>query len=495
MHIAIAGGGTAGWLSALFVSKIHPEFTVTLIENSKIGVIGTGEGSTGIFQDVLTNKIWDFGCDLDDFLKKTKSTPKLGIHFKNWGVPDYVSPIDGSIFSGRMPDILTLHAIATGQSPHITSKQGVRALARNTPFNDRLYIKNSTLGTAHHFDGQLVSQYFKSICKTVKIIDDEIIDFTQRGNGSVSEIVCKEQTISDVDLIIDCLGFNSIFNRKLPSDFVDYSKNLPVNTAIPFQLDNDDLENTLPVTTSTAMDYGWMWQIPVGKRFGSGYVFNGDLITPDQAVEEAEKYIGKKIKPIKTIKFTSGRLKGLWRHNIVSMGLSSGFLEPLQATAIHTVISHLMMLCFECMQDNQVVMQNYSGKDLYNKRAGKYFDDFADFINLHYQTPREDTEFWRYMKYESATDFVKDIKNVCRARIPTHNDFEKYGFAAGVALWNPTIHALGLLSPSTAKRQLDFCQNKFYTPVQDILNSHVNDIETESTRSVKEFYKEYSKYY
>lgn len=495
MKIVIAGGGTAGWLSALFVSKIYPEFEVVLVESSKIGVIGTGEGSTGLLNDILTNRIWNFGCNLDDFLKTTKSTPKLGIEFSNWGVDDFISPIDGSEWSGRSPDTLTLYAIANNMPSYITSMQGLRGVGMMTQFNDRKNIKNSINGGAYHFDGQLVSQYFKSICDSVKIYDDKIVSFKQRENGSISTIICENINIENVDLVIDCLGFNSIFNKELSTDFIDLSKNLPVNTAIPFQIENDDLINTIPFTRSRAMDYGWMWQIPVGKRFGCGYVFNSDLISVENAVVEVEKTLKRKINPIKTIKFTSGYIRNLWRNNVVAIGLSSGFLEPLQATAIHTVIAHLSLLCFDFLNHDKDLIQNYPGKDLYNRRAGEYYHDFADFINLHYQTSREDTEFWRYMKNESATDFVKNILDVCKARIPTHHDFKKYNYAAGASLWNPTIHALGIITPETAKKQFDFCQKKFYSDVKNSLERHIAFVESEDLISIEEFYNTYSKYY
>ena len=495
MKIVIAGGGTAGWLSALFLSKIYPEFQVELIESSKIGVIGTGEGSTGLLNDVLTNRIWNFGCNLDDFLKTTKSTPKLGIEFSNWGVDDYISPIDGSAWSSRSPDTITLHAIANSIPSYMTTMQGLRGVNMMTQFNDRKNIKNSSNGGAYHFDGQLVSQYFKSICNTVTVYDDKITSFKQRSNGSVSTIICENVIIDDIDMVIDCLGFNSIFNKELPSTFIDFRKHLPVNTAIPFQIENNDLTNTIPFTKSRAMNYGWMWQIPVGKRYGCGYVFNGDLISPEDAVEEIENTLQRKIKPIKTIKFTSGHIRNLWRNNVIAIGLSSGFLEPLQATAIHTVIAHLSMLCFDFLNYDKQLVQNYPGKDLYNQRAGQYYHDFADFINLHYQTPRGDTEFWRYMKNESATDFVKNILSVCKARIPTHHDFKKYNYAAGASLWNPTIQALGIVTSQTAQKQLDFCQIKFPSNIKSTLERHIALVEFEDLISVEEFYNTYSKYY
>lgn len=481
MKVIVAGGGTAGWLSALFISKIHPHCSVTVIENSSIGVIGTGEGSTGLLRDVIRNRIFDFGCSEKDFFHQTYSIPKLGIDFKDWGGKTYISPIDGSVSSVSSPDKLHLYAVANDIENHLISYQGVRIQHNNLPFIN-FQDFNSNGNIAYHFDGQLVGKYFKSLCD-VTVVDDEIIDIKKDGNKIVS-LILKNSIIDNVDLVIDCLGFNSIISKNVNKGWISYKKHLPVNTALPFQIPNSDIENTKPLTLSQAKNAGWMWQIPVGQRYGCGYVFCEDFISIDNAYKEIEAQYGS-VDVIKTIKFESGRVKDLWKDNVISMGLSSGFLEPLQATAIHTVISHLTVLCFDFI--NVYDIDNQGIKDLYNKRAGKYFDDFADFINLHYQCGNYSNDFWRYMQTESTTDFVKMVLEISKTRSMSYNDFDKYPGAAGSSLWNPTIAGLKILSQATAKSQLDFLQSKKYDELHVIHKEAVENILKLKGFTMKEF--------
>jgi hypothetical protein len=489
MKVVIAGGGTAGWLSALFISKIHPHCSVTVIESTSIGVIGTGEGSTGLLRDVLKNRIWDFGCNERDFLQQTYSVPKLGINFQNWGQYNYISPIDGSVTSTSSPDKLHLYAVANNIPNHLISYQGIRAEHDKLPyinFDDF----NSNGNMAYHFDGQLVGKYFKSICD-VDVIDDIIIDACQNEQGNITSLVLQNTRIDNIDLIIDCLGFNSIF-KKLDRGWVDYSKHLPVNTALPFQIKNKNLEKTKPLTGSIAKNAGWMWQIPVADRYGCGYVFCDEYITKDQAYEEIVRDYGE-VDIIKTIKFKSGRLEQLWKNNVVAIGLSSGFLEPLQATAIHTVICHLATLCFEYI--NNYDIDNQGLRNLYNRRAGKYFDDFADFLSLHYQCGNTKNDFWKYMTKESATDFVKDIIDISKVRSPDYNDFPKYNGAAGASLWNPTVASLGILKNNTAKNQLDFLQQKQHDNIKALYDETTNNILSLQGKSMSDFMRNLTTYY
>jgi tryptophan halogenase len=483
MRIVVAGGGTAGWLSALFISKIFPEHQVTVIENTQIGIIGTGEGSTGLLRAVIKNKIFDFGCNEIDFIRKTGSFPKLGIKFTNWNKEKYISPIDGSVMQNENFDTFSLHVHSQGLPAHLSSEQGHRIDLNKIPFMDTKLSPSG--GLAYHFDGVKVGEYFKGLCNTVKVVDDTILDFSIDEKGNINKLILENSKI-DCDFIIDCLGFSSIFTKKIFTEFQSYEKHLPVNTAIPFQLPNTDIYRTEITTESRALKYGWMWKIPVGNRYGCGYVFNGNLITPEQAQEEVESYMGRKIDPIKVIKFTSGKRKELWKHNVLSIGLSSGFLEPLQATAIHTVISHLQHFCFSFLIDSNS-LENQGCRDLYNRQAGAFFDDFADFINLHYQCGRNDSEFWKYMQAESATDRVKNIMEIFKTRILTKKDFNLYANAAGNSLWNPILLEMNLLTRERSKELLKFYSNRFEINHEIDYKKIQNEIINQSSITMKEY--------
>lgn len=488
MNIVIVGGGTAGWLSALFLSKAHPENNYTVIESSKTGVIGTGEGSTAAFQGVLSSNFFDFGCNTSDFVKFTNATPKLGIKFKNWTEKTFFSPIDGSIYHDQIPDPLMLYAIFNNISPHLTTRNGVRLEKNITPFLnlETLTYNNSV---AWHFDGQKVGQYFKSICSNITVIDSIVKNISRDEFNNVSKIVLENQIIENIDLVIDCTGFNSLF--KLESDgLCDYSKNLPVNCAIPFQIPNDDVENTDLYTEAIAMKYGWVWKIPVGDRYGAGYVFNSDMITTDQAIEEASKLF--KVTPIKIINFKSSRLEKFWNHNVIRIGLSSGFLEPLQATAIHTMIAQLHTLTFELFRHTKESTVHEGNRIAFNIYSAKLMDNFADLINLHYKTNRTDSEFWKYMNSDEASrPLVREILEISKYRLPSRRDLPNEEFNAGANLYTPIIAALNLVKKDAAKRELDFIESKIKLDYPAILEKIKSEVISTSNISMKDFIRYY----
>ena len=453
MKIVICGGGTAGWLSALFLSKIHPDNEYVLIQSKEIGVIGTGEGSTGVLRDVLRNKLWNFELNEEEFIRETESIPKLGIEFKNWGDHNYISALDGSRTSNNTPDFFTLYGVMNDFPTENSTRQGLRGKLGKVFYNQGENLSNVE-GGAYHFDGVKVSQYFRSKCNTVSVIDDFITDVVQDRSKNIKKIICSNNEIADVDLVIDCLGMHSLLSEKLDKGWISYEKHLPVNSAILFKRGNPDLENTKALTVSTAMKHGWMFEIPVSDRFGCGYVYCDKYCSEEEAVKELnDSGYDVTIGTYRNLKFETGRVKNFWKNNVISIGLSSGFLEPLQATSIHTTIAHLNLIAFSVLTADKKQLNKQS--KFYNKKAAKYFDDFADFVNLHYQCGKNDTDFWKYMTKKSATPFVKSIIELCKSRVPDLDDYDNYPLAAS-SLWNSTLHGLGLIPKKVAKQQWDF---------------------------------------
>ena len=455
MKIVICGGGTSGWLSALFLSYLAPNNEYTLIESSSIGTIGVGEGSTGLLRDVVRGNIFDFQLKEDDFFKKTDATPKLGIEFKNWGTKNYISPIDGSTTSEFEIDFSALVAISRGDGPEFSSRQGVRAIVGNIPYRNLNEMWNSNLGGAYHFDGVKLGDYLKEHIlgnRDINFIDSEIESIESKSN-IVSEIkLSNSETISDIDLVVDCLGLDSIFNKTIDKGWVDYSKHLPVDNAIVFRQKNENLSETKPLTDAIAMKNGWMFKIPVANRYGCGYIYSSQFCNEDEARKELEDE-GYDITESRKISFKSGRLKEIWKGNVVAMGLSSGFLEPLQATSLHTTISHLKHLGRTVVScDPKKLTTQASG---YNTFANQHYDSFVDFINLHYQCDREDTDFWKYMTTESKTQTVKEIIDICKGRLPFRQDYSCFDGAAS-DLWAATLHGLDIIKKEVGKKQLNY---------------------------------------
>lgn len=461
MKICIIGGGTAGWLAALMLNKIQGKsHEITLIESSRIGIVGAGEGSTGYLTDIIQGHSWDYGCNENDFFKETGATVKLGIRHRDWKSVghSYIGPIDGSASIGADCDYMLLKALVDGRPFHESSPNGYmieRSLSNFFIQDDKL---TNTSGHAYHFDAHKVGKYFKKICgDDVKSIDADVIDIILDESGYVESVVLADGRNIEADFFIDCSGFKRIFASKLGIPWMSYSKHLPVNRAMPFLLPYDDNEKIDPVTTAWAQKSGWMWQIPVQERKGCGYVFCDSFTSDEEAQNEIETILGKKIQPIRFFSFDTGRLEQLWSKNCLFVGLSAAFAEPLEATSIHSTIVQLNWFAFNYLRDTKEETCNLGSMSFYNRRVAKMYDDFRDFLVLHYMTKRNDSEFWRWMNTEeTATEKVKMILELKKTRTLQHTDFDAYFGVAGASLHNWVMAGLGMIDKGLAQKDLNF---------------------------------------
>lgn len=462
MKIVIAGGGTAGWLAALMIKKVQGDsHEVMLIESSKIGIIGAGEGSTGFLTDIIQGNNWNYGCDEIDFIKSCNATVKLGIKHKDWKHKghSYIAPIDGSATQG-LSDYITLHAIANDIPFHLGSQDGYYIEHNKSSFfiNEETKTLDNHKSHAYHFDAFLVGQYFKKVCgDSVQHIDSEILDVSLKENGEIDSLqLANGQTIHG-DFFVDCTGFKRILAEKMRVKWNSYNKNLPVNKAMPFLLKYQEGEKIDPVTTAWAHSSGWMWQIPTQERYGCGYVYCDDFISDDEAKREIEESLGREIEPIRTFKFDTGRLESLWEKNCLFLGLCAAFAEPLEATSIHSTIVQLQTFIFEYLMDTKEETTNSSSIKIYNRRMTSMYDDFKDFLNLHYMTQRRDSEFWRYMTGgETATESTKIILELLKVRSVRPTDLVHYHGVAGAGLYNWILAGLGYIDKNLAKKELIF---------------------------------------
>ncbi len=338
--IIIVGGGTAGWLTALYVNHLCVDSTITLIESDKIGILGAGEGSVPILVDLMRKlKISE-----DEFMRETKSTFKLGIDFENWSSP--------------------------------------KSKYEHYFLGERYY--------SFHFDARLVADYFKNLGlkRGVKLIEGDINNFNTNDYGVYSIDLLDGQTIM-CDFVFDCSGFKRlILIGVYPGEWESFSKYLTVNSAIPFFLHRNDPElNT--TTRAIAMKHGWMWMIPLQHRWGCGYVYDNKYITQEEAVLEVEEYLGHKILNERLINFNAGCYKEVWKKNTISIGLSTGFIEPLEATSIMTAVKQLFLL------DDYLLGMN---SKKYNESTYEMNEENMLFIFYHYICGREDSDFWLYYK-------------------------------------------------------------------------------------------------
>lgn len=460
MNIVICGGGTAGWLAALMISKIQKDsHNITVIESSKIGIVGAGEGSTGHLTDIIQNVSWDFGCNEEDFFRETGATVKLGIKHKDWRTVGhtYYGPIDGTA-SGDTPDLMLCHALITNKPVHTASQNGYLISKNSSSYRQTETGFESDKGNAYHFDAHKVGQYFKKIVTATGVnhIDAEIIDVKVTDTG-IESIRLADGTTITADFYIDCTGFSKKLMTPLGVKWKSYKNNLPVDTAMPFLLKHKPGEIIEPVTTAWAQTAGWMWQIPTVERYGCGYVFDSNFITNEQAQAEIEQVLGQAIDPIKFLKFETGRLEQVWHKNCLALGLCAAFAEPLEATSIHSTIVQLNAFIFNYLKDTVEDTVNTGSQNIYNNRMCSMYDDFKDFLVLHYQTQRTDSEFWQWMQTgETRTEFVNNIMEISKSKIPQGADFRSYYGYAGAPLWNWVLVGLGILTKQHAEKEMKF---------------------------------------
>ena len=457
MKIVVVGGGTAGWLAALMISKIRPDHTVTCIESSKIGIIGAGEGSTGSLTNIVQNEMFDFGCNEQDFIKECDATIKLGIKHIGWNEDPskfYYGPIDGTPTSNDRCDIVFQHALGYRDQNylHLATELGYKIHHNKNSF---VQINGNH---AYHFDAHKVGQYFKKICDTVTHIDSEV-EHVQLDNesGFVRSVKLSNGDTVQGDMFIDASGFNQVLMKAVGGKWKSYKENLPVNGALPFLLPYEDDEVIQPVTNAWAQNNGWCWQIPTKNRRGCGYVFSDEFVTPDQAHAELEQTIGRKVDPIRHIKFDSGRQETLWIKNVLSIGLCAAFAEPLEATSIHTTIMQLKHFVYGCLGKDQNDTCNIGTVDDYNKKNAHLYDTMKDFLVAHYTCGRKDTDFWKYINSgATSTDFVNSMHEVCKHRVPNATLFPRQEGSAGWPLWSYVLAGTGALKSEVAEKEVKF---------------------------------------
>lgn len=450
MNIVIAGGGTAGWLAALFFVRAHPgQHTVTVIESTKIGIIGAGEGSTGIMRDLLSNQWFDTGVNIQEFMEAVDGTAKMGIRHKNWtpAGDSYYAPLDGSHTSGMNPDteFLKVFSMYGKDKMHLATNLG------------KYFEEKIPNAGAFHFNAHKIGQYFKKhLGNSVQHIDAEILDVELNVLGEIDSLrLDNGQTVSG-DFFIDCTGFARKLISKLRVDWKSYRMHLPVDRAMPFLLPYKEGVPVEPVTVAHALSSGWMWQIPTSARLGCGYVFQSSCITPEQAQAEVEQTLGCEIEPIKIIKFDSGRSQKLWEGNCLALGLAAAFAEPLEATSIHTTIVQLVQFVFEHLTDNYNSTVNAVSRKRYNERMTKMYDDILDFLVIHYQGGRTDSEFWQWITAgHTLTTFAGEILERCRHRIPGVLNYDYYFGCVGSPLWNWVLAGIGRITPEQARKELE----------------------------------------
>ncbi|NBB51060.1 FAD-dependent oxidoreductase [Rhizobium sp. CRIBSB] len=418
--ILVVGGGTAGWMAAAALNKaLGPHATVTLIESDDIGIVGVGEATVPPIRDFNTL------IQLDDaeFMRETRATLKLAIEFVDWGQKGerYLHPFGtfgpGATLGDFHQSWLTLRQRGMGQEIDAYSicaqasrlgRVGMREADPRSPL--------SGLFSAYHFDAGLYARYLRKVCETrgVKREEGEIVSVNQRsGDGFVTGVTLKDGRTLDADLFIDCTGFRGLLiEGALKTGYEDWSHWLPMNRALAVPCEKAG--PLIPYTRATAREAGWQWRIGLQHRTGNGYVYCSDFIDDATAADTLMANLdGAPLGQPRPLKFVTGRRKAYWNRNVVAMGLSSGFIEPLESTSIHLVQSAIYKL-LQHFPDTSFSPANIAS---YNRRLGREVEQIRDFVILHYHlTRRDDTPFWRHAAGMAIPDSLAERVEAFRDR-------------------------------------------------------------------------------
>jgi tryptophan halogenase len=411
-NIVIVGGGTAGWMTAAALAHfLRAQSTrITVVESDEIGTVGVGEATLPSI--IGFNRL--LGIDERDFLRATQGTFKLGIQFVDWKQKGqtYFHPF-GSY--GQKIDICDFHhywlkARQAGLQAPLDDFSLNAVLARQNRFSPPVFEAGSPLSTlthAYHFDAGLYARYLRtySEARGVTRIEGRITDVSQDAeSGFVTGVTLKDGPMIAGDLFIDCSGFRGLLiEDTLKTGYIDWSAQLPCNRAVAVPTERAGAFT--PYTRSTAREAGWQWRIPLQHRTGNGYVYCSDYISDEDATRTLmDNLDGKALADPRLLRFVTGRRAKSWNRNVIAVGLSAGFLEPLESTSIHLIQKAILKL-IRCMP----------GKDMapelvreFNRQLTYEYEDTRDFIALHYKaTERNDTPFWDYNRTNSIPETLR----------------------------------------------------------------------------------------
>jgi len=411
-NIVILGGGSAGWMAAAaFSSLLSPDVTrITLIESDQIGTVGVGEAT---IPDMINfNRM--LGINEAEFLKATNGTFKLGIEFKDWGKlgDSYIHPF-GSIgvdMQGIDFHHYWLHNRSSGNSAPLQNYSMCAVAAENGKFtlpdpNPRSPL--SHLRYAYHIDATAYARYLRDYAEKrgVTRVEGKVTRVDQQNEtGDITTLTLENgQTITG-DFFFDCTGFRSLLTEKvLDVPFEDWSHWLPCDSAQTVATER--VGSLIPYTKATAKTAGWQWRIPTQHRTGNGHIYSSKFM--DDAEAKDILMAGLDSKPLgepRKISFKTGCRETLWNKNCIALGLSAGFLEPLESTSLFLIqqgVSRFISL-FPSADVSDVVRTEY------NKQMRKEFHQVRDFIILHYvATERDDSPFWNYCRTMDIPESLK----------------------------------------------------------------------------------------
>jgi tryptophan 7-halogenase len=462
LKIVIVGGGTAGWLTAAFLQNQLPQtinraVDITVIEAEDIATVGVGEATIPSIRQTLA------ACGIEEhvFLKKCGATFKQGIEFINWrddpkdgGDNSYFHPFGEQIMVGGKDATWQWLQLPNEQRAAYADQFSVQAeMARSSQapkgFTDAAY--DGALAYAYHLDAGKLAQFLKELSKERGVCHkvQKVVSVDRQGE-TISAILLDNDERIEADIFVDCTGFAArLINSDQQNGFRSLSDILFVDRAVVTRIENESLADVIGYTKSTAQSAGWIWDIALQDRRGVGHVYSSRYIDDDAAKGELAAYVKQPVETLETRKLNMriGYHDQQWRGNCVAIGLSSGFLEPLESTGIYLIeMANWAMLEF--------VPRYLSGRHpqaAYNRIMHNHYNNIADFLKMHYcLSKRRDTAFWRdNCDPVTIPQSLQDNLANWQAAVPSVYDFNSTTQCFSATNYKFVLYGMGLSSAET----------------------------------------------
>ncbi|WP_051275301.1 tryptophan halogenase family protein [Aestuariibacter salexigens] len=398
-QIVIIGGGTAGWMAAtLMQHHLGPQgFAITLIESPQIGIIGVGEGSTPQLRQFFDT----LGIAESEWMPACNATYKNGIRFEGWGhraeSDHYFHPFP-SLPDRQTAGLFLQHCFQRRQGIDVHAHPDAFFLAAHLAEHrlSPLSHEGQYLGVsyAYHFDSALLGQFLGKIARSrgIRHIQANVTEVQCHTSGAISAVQLDSGEDLQAELFVDCSGFRGLLiQQALHEPFVPFADNLFNDSAIAIPSAVEPCPGTQ--TSSVAMQAGWRWHIPLTSRVGNGYVYSSSYISADQAETELRSELGLLDSDVEArhLKMKVGRLANHWVKNCLAVGLSQGFIEPLEATALHLVQETISSFCSAFIAGQCSALH----RDEFNQRINARFEGIRDYIVCHYKVNGKEGQYWQ----------------------------------------------------------------------------------------------------
>ncbi|KLI63340.1 tryptophan halogenase family protein [Aurantiacibacter marinus] len=493
-RVVVLGGGTAGWMTAAGLAKLLPDLaSVDLVESEDIGIVGVGEATLPHIRGFVER----LGIDEAAFMKATHATYKLGIDFRDFGAigTSYIHPF-GS-FGEEVAGVGFHHWWLELQRQGLAAELGQFSLAVAAAKANRFAPPAqdtslaSTYGYAYQFDATLFGPFMRDFGTGLGVTRHEgRVTRVERDaeTGNVTALLLEDGRRIEGDLFVDCSGFRSILlGQELEEDWEDWTHWLPCDraAAMPCTHFTPDIR---PYTTATAMPAGWRWQIPLQHRMGNGYVFSSAFLSEADACDAIRNAAeGEPLAEPRILRFRPGRRSRSWSHNVIGVGLASGFLEPLESTSIYLAQMAITYLIELFPEGGEIDPRD---RDEFNRLVDMEYDRVRDFLILHYHaTTRDDSDFWNHVRTMTVPDSLSEKMELWRkaGRIEKYSDGLFYD-ASWIAVYLgqgvfPETHdaRAAMADPARVKAALDRLQQAISAHV-DSMPGHVDYLRAESAR-------------